>query len=219
MTKSKGWDWEKANQEPWLKPTDDCFYLSSKWLEKGYTKLVDLGAGLGRHSVYFAKQGFEVDALDVSEYALDHISEWAEKDSVEVNTILCDIMGTLPYPDQSVDCVFAYHAISHTDTAGIKNLISELERVIKPGGEIYTSLCSKEGWEFSKAGYEIIDQNTVLVDEDGPEKNVPHFFANRDDILKLFQNFNIERIRHIDYCYLNSKELDCKYYYVNGIRK
>ena len=30
MVDSKGWEWEKANQSPWLKPTDDVYYLANK---------------------------------------------------------------------------------------------------------------------------------------------------------------------------------------------
>lgn len=219
MVDSKGWEWEKANREPWLKPTDDCYYLSSKWKAMGHKTVLDLGAGLGRHSIYFAQEGFDVSALDISGYAVNYLEEWSKNEGLDIDIRLGDIMGTLPYADHSMDCVFAYHAISHTDTTGIKQLIREIERVLKPGGEIYTSMCSKEGWEFSKAGYPKVDENTVLIQEDGPEKDVPHFFADREDILNLFSNFDIERVRHIDYCYLNSKRLDCKYYYINGRMK
>ncbi|WP_309449011.1 hypothetical protein [Clostridium sp.] len=100
-----------------------------------------------------------------------------------------------------------------------KPVTYEIERVLKQGGEIYTSMCSKESWDFSKSGFPKIDENTVLNKEDGPENDVPHFYANREDILSIFHNFDIERIRHIDYCYLNHEKIDCKYYYINGRKK
>ena len=46
MVQSKGWDWENANQSAWLKPTEDSYYLSQVWKEKGYSKLLDLGIDL-----------------------------------------------------------------------------------------------------------------------------------------------------------------------------
>jgi SAM-dependent methyltransferase len=175
-----------------------------------------LGSGLGRHSIYFAHQGFDVSAIEISNYGVNYLKEWSEKENLDIDIKLGDIMVSLPYVDNSLDCVFAYHSISHTDSTGIKKLVSEIDRVLKPGGEVYTSMCSKESWDFAKAGYPKIDENTVLIKEDGPEKDVPHFFANREDILNLFNNFDIERIRHIDYCYINSKKSDSKYYYING---
>jgi len=218
MVDSKGWDWEKAKQSPWLKPTDDVYYLANKWSELGFKKVLDLGAGLGRHSIFFAQQGFNVSAIDISDYGVNHLKEWAEKENLGIDAKIGD-MVSLPYEDNYFDCVFAYHTISHADTEGINKVIKEIERVLKQGGEIYTSMCSKESWEFSKSGFPKIDENTVLVKEDGPENDVPHFYANREELLSMFHNFDIERIRHIDYCYINSKKIDCKYYYINGCKK
>lgn len=218
MTDSKEWEWEKADQSPWLKPTDDCYYLVAKWSDLGFKKVLDLGAGLGRHSIYFAQQGFEVSAIDLSEYAVNHLKTWSENEGLDIDIMLGDMIS-LPYADNSFDCVFAYHSISHTDTLGTKKAISEIERVLKQGGEVFTSMCSKESWEFTKAGFPQIDENTLRYMLDGPDKNIPHFYADRDDILNLFHNFNIERVRHTDYCILNNKKMDCKYYYINAHKK
>lgn len=218
MIDSKGWEWENANQSTWLKPTDDVYYLANKWSESGFKKVLDLGSGLGRHSVFFAKQGFEVSAIDISDYGVNYLKEWADKENLDIDVRVGD-MVSLPYEDNSFDCVFVYHAISHTDSEGIKKIISEIERVLKKGGEIYTSMCSKESWDYKESGFPKIDQNTVINEEDGPEKGVAHFYADLDDILSLFGNFNIEKVRHIDYCYINSQKQDSKYYYINGRKK
>jgi len=218
MVNSKGWEWEKANQSPWLKPTEDSYYFASKWSELGFKKVLDLGAGLGRHSIFFAQQGFNVSAIDLSDYGMNNLKEWADKENLNIDIKIGDMMA-LPYADNSIDCVFAYHVISHTDTMGAKKVISEIDRVLKPGGEIYTSMCSKESWDFKDSGFPKADENTVINKAEGPEKDIPHFYANLDDILNLFFNFKIEKVRHIDYCYLNSEKQDCKYYYVNGSKK
>lgn len=218
MVESKGWEWEKANQSPWLKPADDVYYLANKWSELGFKKVLDLGAGLGRHSIFFAQHGFNVSSIDISDYGINHLKEWAVKENLDIDSRVGD-MVSLPYDDNSFDCVFVYHAISHADTEGIKKVISEIERVLKQGGEIFTSVCSKESWDFSKSGFPKIDENTVINKEEGPENNVPHFYADREDIISLFSNFHIERIRHIDYCFINNEKQDNKYFYINGRKK
>jgi len=218
MVDSKGWEWENANQSTWLKPTDDVYYLANKWSESGFEKVLDLGSGLGRHSIFFARQGFEVSAIDISDYGVNYLKEWADKENLDIDVRVGD-MVSLPYEDNSFDCAFVYHAISHTDSDGIKKIISEIERVLKQGGEIYTSMCSKESWDYKESGFPKIDENTVINEEDGPEKGVAHFYADLDNILSLFCNFNIEKVRHIDYCYINSQKQDSKYYYINGRKK
>lgn len=140
MVQSKGWEWEKADQSPWLKPTDDVYYLAHKWRELGYKRILDLGSGLGRHAIYFAKEGFEVTALDLSEYAVNHLTSWAKKENVEIEITLGDIME-LPYEADSFDSVLAYHSISHADTPGMKVIVSEIERVLRKGGELSIHPC------------------------------------------------------------------------------
>lgn len=219
MASSKGWEWEKVgNWSPWLRPAEDAVFYAYKWSDMGCKRVLDLGAGLGRHSILFAKQGLQVSALDISEYAVNHLTEWADREQLNIHATVGDMME-LPYADQSFDGVFVYHAISHSDTAGIRKVIREIERVLRPGGELYTSMCSKESWEYTKSGFPKLDENTVVCTDGGPEQDIPHFFANVDDILELFSNFSIEKIRHVDYCYMNSQKQDGKYYYLNAYKK
>lgn len=99
---------------PELKPVDNCICLASKWRESGRIDLLDLGTGLGRNAIYFAKQGFNVTAMDISGYAIDYLKKWAIKENVSIKADVGDML-CLPYPDHSFDCIFAYHVISHTD--------------------------------------------------------------------------------------------------------
>ena len=62
--------------------------------------------------------------------------------------IECDVgdMHTLPYKDGSFDHVFAYLPIGHTDSDGIRKVISEIGRVLVPNGTVFLTLCSKDTW-------------------------------------------------------------------------
>jgi SAM-dependent methyltransferase len=219
MVQSKGWHWEVADKSIWLKPTEDSYYLANKWKEKGYKTILDLGSGLGRNSIYFAQQGFSVSSIDISEYGVNHLKSWANNENLEINIKLGDILS-LDFPDNCFDCVFAYHVISHTDTIGIKKIISEIERCTKSKGEIYVSFSSKEHTVFLAEDAQRADENTIFKTEE-PEVGVPHFHVNLHDIVSLLQNFDIEKIRHIQYCNLDNLGDTAKYiyYYVNAILK
>ena len=86
--------------------------------------------------------------------------DWAKKDNLEIDVQIADMLS-LPYAGASFDCLFAYHVISHTDIIGIRKIMNEIKRVVKPQGEIYITLCSKESWSFAEAGFPKIDENTV----------------------------------------------------------
>jgi 2-polyprenyl-3-methyl-5-hydroxy-6-metoxy-1,4-benzoquinol methylase len=216
MTQSKAWDWNKEDNKYWLEPCEESYYLAERWLKSDYRSILDLGCGLGRHSIYFAKHGFDVSALDLSEEAVNHLKDWAKKEALNINIKNADMLN-LPYDDNSFDCVFSYHVISHTDTAGAKRIISEIERVLKPGGEVYLTLCSKETRSFKDAGYPKIDENSIVKTGEGPEKGIPHFYINLDEIIKLFINFNLLRIRHTDDCFFEGKKQNSIHYYIHAI--
>ncbi len=93
-------------------------------------------------------------------------------------------------------------------------ILSEISRILKPNGEIYLTLCSKETWSFKDAGYPKIDENTVIKTGEGPEKGISHFYVTLQEILKLFSDFEIEKIRHTDDCYFDGKEQNSKHYFI-----
>ncbi len=216
----KGHNWAIDPSSPQLKPVDNCIYLANRWKESGYVDLLDLGTGLGRHAIYFSKQGFNVTAMDISDYAVEYLKTWAAKENLLINAMVGDMLS-LHYSNQSFDCIFAYHVISHTDSNGIKKAIAEIERVLKPNGEVYLSFCSKESTEFIENRLDKLDKNT-LVNRDELEKGVPHFYADLNDIKELLANFKIEFIKHTEYFYSGSN-LDNskreKFYYVNATLK
>lgn len=219
MSISKAWDWNKETRPIWIEPSEDSYYLADRWRRKGYKDILDFGCGLGRHSIYFAKQGFNVKAFDLSEDGVEHLKKWAREEKLHVEVEVLDMLS-LSYEAESFDTIFSYHVISHTDTKGMVQIMKEIERILKPGGEIFLTLCSKDTWSFKEANDPKLDENTVIRMEEGPENGVPHFYVDVDDIIALFKShFNIEIIRHIDNCYFNGAKQNNKHYFILAQKK
>jgi len=69
------------------------------------SKLIDLGCGEGRNSIFFAKKGFEVLAIDISEKGLKKAEKYAEEERVKIKTLKENIINcTL---DEKYDIVFS----------------------------------------------------------------------------------------------------------------
>jgi ubiquinone/menaquinone biosynthesis C-methylase UbiE len=191
MSISKAWDWSKNEEKYWLIPCMESAYLAENWKSKGFAKFLDLGCGLGRHSVYMAHKGFDTTAVDLSNYGINYLEEWALKEKVSIKTAVCDMLE-LPFKDNSFDCIMAYNVIYHTNTEGFIKALEEIRRVLMPNGEIFLTLISKNTWSFQKASqYKKVDENTILRDEHETEKGVPHFYVNINDIKCLFKNWKI----------------------------
>lgn len=219
MTESKGWNWKTVTDDNsktyfWTNPSEESYYYSAKWKNEGCRSVLDLGSGLGRHSIFFAKNGFKVTATDISNDGLNFLREWKKKENVDCLCKQAD-MKKLPFANDAFDCIFAFHSISHCDTKGMQQILNEIKRVLKPDGNIFCTLCSKETWSFTEAGFPHIDENSILK-TDGPEKDVPHFYVNLEDIQKLFADFELIRVRHIDDCFFKGKVHNNRHYYIEA---
>lgn len=55
-------------------------------------KILDVGCGDGRHSLYLAGLGFQVDAFDISQNAINKINYLKELSGLNINTYVCDAL-------------------------------------------------------------------------------------------------------------------------------
>lgn len=214
MVNSKEWNWSVVKDSFWSEPSEDVYYYVNRWKGKGFSKFLDLGCGLGRHSILFAENGFDTYSLDLSQIGLDALKSKTEELGLSIKTALGDI-NKLPYKDTTFDCLLAYHVISHTNTQGIEIIISEINRVLKSGGEFFITLCSKNSPSFTSKNYPRLDENTIVKTEE-PEAGIPHFYSDLKGVKKLLSNFNIIRIRHIEEIY---EDTSGWHYFVHGAKK
>jgi len=210
---SKPWDWNRNTQEFWNNPSEESYYLLNRWKNKNYKKFLDLGCGLGRHSLLFAHNDFQVDSFDLSNNAIENLR--AKSKELGMKNFVCTTgdMNRLPYADNSFDCLLAYHVISHTDSQGIKIIINEIDRVLKERGEFFLTICSKNSWSFQESGYQKHDENTIIKIEDGPENGIPHFYSDENTIKELFSIFDLITVKHTKDIILNGSELKNSWHY------
>lgn len=221
MVKSKEWNWEILDdnaKEFWRNPSSESFYLLNRWKSQNKNRFLDLGCGLGRHSILFAKNDFETYSFDLSEEAVKQTKAWADEVHVDIDARIGDMLS-LPYEDEFFDCIFCKNVISHTDTEGIKKIISELKRVLKKSGECYLTLGSKSTYGFKQMNWPFVDENTKLRMDDGPEKGIPHFYADYNLIKKLFAEFTIKEITHVEEFFEKNGDTTSSFHYHVLIRK
>ena len=100
-------------------------------------KIVELGAGLGRDTIYFAQNSIKCEALDYSPSAIKNIILKSKQKKISdfVNAKIFDIRQKLPFEDSTIEACYSHMlycmALSNND---IQNLNKEIKRVLKPGG-------------------------------------------------------------------------------------
>ncbi len=125
-----------------LKPSAVALTALKKFEEENIKEIIELGAGLGRDTVFFAKNKIKVEALDYSPTAIKIIKKKAKDNNFSklVSTKHFDVRNKLPYKDNSIKGIFSHmlYCMALTNSE-VEKLNNEILRVLKPGGiNIYT---------------------------------------------------------------------------------
>ena len=154
------------------------------------SKIIELGAGLGRDTIYFAKNSIHVVALDYSQSGIEAINQKAKKNNLSnfITTNFFDVRNKLPFEDNSVEACYSHmlYCMALT-TSELENLNNEIYRVLKPNGvNIYTVRHTKDG-DYKNG----IHRGEDLYEKDG---FIVHFFSEKKvkSLLKGFKNISID---------------------------
>ena len=110
--------------------------------KEGVFRLLELGSGQGRDTLYFARKGFEVYTLDYSNHGIEVINQKAKELGLSdlIITRIHDVRNSLPFPNEIFDACFSHMLFCMAlTTAQLQFLSEEIWRVLRPGGIcIYT---------------------------------------------------------------------------------
>ncbi len=139
--------WEKTFSEKvamfGTKPSYPALRATELFKKEGAVRILELGGGQGRDTIFFANQGLQVSVLDYSKEGLKAIMEKAQESGISqsISILQHDIREPLPFEDESFDCCFSHMLYCMAlATAELESLSKEISRVLKPGGlNMYTA--------------------------------------------------------------------------------
>jgi SAM-dependent methyltransferase len=98
-------------------------------------KLLDIGAGLGESSVYFALRGASVTTVDISPQMVETALALGKKFGVELQGIVSS-GEFLNVPEETYDLIYVANTIHHVQDRD--RLFSQMQRALKPGGRFFS---------------------------------------------------------------------------------
>ncbi|MFW9922322.1 MAG: class I SAM-dependent methyltransferase [Candidatus Thorarchaeota archaeon] len=191
-----GWKWsEVKDPENWIIPAGGILRLPLI-LGKPPARIFDLGCGLGRHTVYFASLGYDIEACDISLEAVEKTREWLVKENLRAK-ITQNKMTDLNQPNNKYDLIIGYNVIYHAFQEDIIKTINEIYRILKPGGLFFGTFLTKDRNDpFQRGPATIIDEQTLII-QGGPEDGIPHFFSYIENVLEFLMDFEILSIEFV----------------------
>ena len=176
-----------------LKPSIAAKKSLELFRDKKIKKIIELGAGLGRDTIFFAKNLLKVEALDYSHTGVKIINNKVKKNNLVdfVSTKVFDVRKKLPYNNNSIEGCFSHMLYCMAlSTLELQNLNKEIFRILKPGGiNIYTVRHTEDG------DY----KNGIHIGEDLYENDgfIVHFFS-KEKVKLLTQGFDILEIEKFE---------------------
>jgi len=163
-----------------------------------FKSVLDLGCGAGRHSVYLAKNGFEVVGVDVSQSALKIANKWVRKEKLTNVAFLRGTMTHIPVGNCHFDAVISVSVIHHAVKKDITKTIAEVHRILKKNGLFLTNLASVKDPRYG-AGEEV-ENRTFKILEAFEEKRfaeLHHFFTKQEasQILSRFAKAEVQPLK------------------------
>lgn len=107
-------------------------------------RILDIGAGAGEYSLYFARKGYEVCALELSEA---NIQAFRRKLTPEdrIDLVQGNAVDLSRYADDSFDAVLLLGPLYHLhQEKDCQACIAEAKRVCKPGGKLFFAFISND---------------------------------------------------------------------------
>jgi len=196
LTKKYKEDWEEIflSKGTFFKKVHNDLPSFVESLEKGI-KILDLGCGSGRHTIFLADNGFEVTGIDSSQKGITITKKFLDEKHLNAKLICKDFYEGLPFKDNSFDCIVSTQAMHHNRLFEVERLINEIKRTLKPKGKIFITIPKIK--DISHKEPLEIEKNTFIPTK-WYEQGVIHHYFNIPEIKKMFSNFEIE-IKEDDY--------------------
>ncbi len=165
-------------------------------------KILEIGAGTGRYSLYYADKGYDVTAIEYVNHNLD-ILKSKIKDQMNIKAMQGDALDLSRFTDNTFDITLVLGPLYHLYTdEDINKAISEALRVTKPNGvlglayltddSIMVSYVLKKRHLLDKENRAFTDDYRIVVK---PEEVFRSFRV--DEFKKMLDKYDIDYLKQI----------------------
>jgi len=146
-------------------------------------RVIDAGCGYGRNLVHLLREGCEVFTVDADAAGVDHVRRLSDSlmTGLPEENFRVGLIEQMPFADGFADVVIC-NAVLHfaRDNMHFLAMLTELWRVLKPGGMLFCRLGSRIGMDFERV------RSDIYVIGDGSK----WFLVDEEMLLQLTEELN-----------------------------
>ena len=201
--------WDKAFETGSDKkfPSLDLVRLEKWFFEGKLGRVLDYGCGSGTNMIYLLESGYQVDGVDASSEALSLVQKKLDTHpDIKYRSSLKHIpieSDSLPYQNEIFDYAICFSVLSLLGSrARVQLLLSELGRVLKPGGKMIVDVNGPPS-DFANKG-PLVDEDVYEFSEVPNENPILSYCpANEEKFQTLLTPyFNVEDMGFISHKYM-----------------
>jgi ubiquinone/menaquinone biosynthesis C-methylase UbiE len=115
----------------------------------GARSVLDLGCGIGRWAVHFARAGLAVSGSDFAAAGVDYARRWAEEEGLGIRFV-CRCVTEEAFPDERFDAAVAALVLDNITRREMALAIAHMRSALRPGGVAFclfnpVAICAEEG--------------------------------------------------------------------------
>lgn len=162
--------WEqnyKNNNNLWGIKPENTLEIYQSLVKKG--KILDLGIGEGRNSLLFAKEGFEIEGVDISQTALIKCEKLFKNFNCKYS-LFNHLIENYKFLSNNYSLVISSWSLNFMKKTDAINIFKNAQNSIISGGIIYLGVFTQKDpqWKIYKDNYAEIENDTFY----NPEKNL-----------------------------------------------
>lgn len=160
MSQQEFWNGKFSKADYFYGTKANEFLASNISLLKNHKKLLCLGEGEGRNALFFAKNGFEVSAIDASNLGLEKLENRAKKEKLDIKTVCMDLNDWIVLEKYDVIVVSYLHMFRNER----EELFKKIENSLNSNGYFIGEFFSTKQLEFNSGGPKDLDLLYTIED-------------------------------------------------------
>jgi len=167
-------------------------------------RLLELGCGQGRDTIFFASNGLDVHAIDSSKIAIENINQKIREKNISLSLKHFEATRDLPFGNNYFDAIYShmFYNMSFTDE-DLRFLFTESSRVLKNKGLLYFSVRSDNDLLYNKG--KKIDSNIYEINgfqiRFFTKPQIKSFLSNYFEIKNIIESYEEPVSLYFVFCY------------------